>query len=96
MCFKSKRAKKPSLKLPGQMSLERFTPSVEAWDRACTRGWGTYWAYAQWPSREALENAAIEGHETLMEARKRMVDACESMEVFGEGNIVHDLFVKEG
>ena len=57
---------------------------------------GTYWAYAQWPSREALENAAIEGHEALMEARKRMVDACESMEVFGEGNIVHDLFVKEG
>jgi quinol monooxygenase YgiN len=57
---------------------------------------GTYWAYAQWPSREALENAAIEGHETLMEARQRMVDACESMEVFGEGNIVHDLFVKEG
>ena len=57
---------------------------------------GTYWAYAQWPSREALENAQIEGHETLMEARKRMVEACESMEVFGEGNIVHDLFVKEG
>jgi quinol monooxygenase YgiN len=56
---------------------------------------GTYWAYAQWPSREALENAAIEGHATLMEARKRMVEACESMEVFGEGNIVHDLFVKE-
>jgi len=24
-----------------------------------------------------------------------MVEACESMEVFGEGNIVHDLFVKE-
>lgn len=56
---------------------------------------GTYWAYAQWPSRKALENAAIEGHATLMEARKRMVEACESMEVFGEGNIVHDLFVKE-
>ena len=56
---------------------------------------GTYWAYAQWPSREALENAEIEGHATLMEARKRMVEACESMEVFGEGNIVHDLFVKE-
>ena len=47
-------------------------------------------------SRDALENAQIEGHETLMEARKRMVEACESMEVFGEGNIVHDLFVKEG
>ena len=30
-----------------------------------------------------------------MEARKRMVESCESMEVFGEGNIVHDLFVKE-
>ncbi len=56
---------------------------------------GTYWAYAQWPSRESLENAAIEGHEELMEARQRMVDACESMEVFGEGNIVHDLFVKD-
>ena len=36
---------------------------------------GTYWAYAQWPSREALENAQIEGHETLMEARQRMVEA---------------------
>ena len=57
---------------------------------------GMYWAYAQWPSRDALENAQIEGHETLMEARQRMVEACESMEVFGEGNIVHDLFVKEG
>jgi hypothetical protein len=56
---------------------------------------GTYWAYAQWPSREALENAEIEGHAALMEARKRMVEACESMEVFGEGNVVHDLFVKE-
>ena len=55
---------------------------------------GTYWAYAQWPSREALENAQIEGHASLMEARQRMVNACESMEVFGEGNIVHDLFVE--
>lgn len=54
---------------------------------------GTYWAYAQWPSREALENAEIEGHPTLMEARQKMVAACESMEVFGEGNVVHDLFV---
>lgn len=54
---------------------------------------GTYWAYAQWPSREALENAEIEGHPTLMEARKKMVAACESMEVFGEGSVVHDLFV---
>ena len=54
---------------------------------------GTYWAYAQWPSREALENAEIEGHPTLMEARKKMVAACESMEVFGEGNVVRDLFV---
>jgi hypothetical protein len=54
---------------------------------------GTYWAYAQWPSREVLENAEIEGHPSLMEARKKMVAACESMEVFGEGNVVHDLFV---
>jgi len=57
---------------------------------------GTYWAYAQWPSREALENATIEGRESLMEARQRMHDALESTEVFGEGNIVHDLFVNEG
>ena len=55
---------------------------------------GTYWAYAQWPSREALENAQIEGHASLMEARQRIVNACESMEVFGEGKIVHDLFVE--
>ncbi|HAI00442.1 MAG TPA: antibiotic biosynthesis monooxygenase [Flavobacteriales bacterium] len=57
---------------------------------------GTYWAYAQWPSREALENATIEGQTSLMEARQRMHDALESTEVFGEGNIVHDMLVNEG
>ena len=31
-----------------------------------------------------------------MEARQRMHDALESTEVFGEGNIVHDMFVNEG
>jgi len=49
---------------------------------------GTYWAHALWPSRAALEG--VELSKSVSEVRQLMVQACERIEVLGEGDVIVD------
>lgn len=48
----------------------------------------TYWAHALWPSAQTLKNAQLNVH--ALNAREVMVDACESIQSLGEGELVID------
>ncbi|MDA0912201.1 MAG: hypothetical protein O2818_00860 [Bacteroidetes bacterium] len=48
----------------------------------------TYWAHALWPSAQTLKNAQLDVH--ALNAREVMVDACESIQSLGEGELVID------
>ncbi|HBL38591.1 MAG TPA: hypothetical protein DDZ19_05865 [Flavobacteriales bacterium] len=54
---------------------------------------GTYWAHALWPSRAALEGAELS--ESVAESRQQMVEACDRIEVLGEGDVVVDCWQVE-
>lgn len=50
----------------------------------------TYWAHALWPSKDSLQQAQLDVQ--ALNAREVMVDACDSIEMLGEGALVMDLW----